>query len=169
MLLSFPLKEVTNDHQWLQCIYKDRDSIEKLYMLSICSTFQNPKFFSLHFFKFSLLPFSCCISICWFFFVFVYREEVTSFLPLLLVIAPWLVMVFHACNTIRKHDFSKGSTWLKYSHWPRGMVVLTKVWGMKDTSHFWLKHLTKMTFLIMWQSKHLVKKLRGSSRWSRLS
>jgi hypothetical protein len=64
-----------------------------------------------------------------FFFVFVYREEVTSFLHLLLVIAPWLVMVFHACNTIRKHDFSKGSTWLKYSHWPRGMVVLTKSLG----------------------------------------
>jgi hypothetical protein len=28
--------------------------------------------------------------------------------------------------TIRKCDFSEGLIWLKYPHWPRGMVILTK-------------------------------------------
>jgi len=29
-------------------------------------------------------------------------------------------------NTTKKRDFSEGPTWLKCSHWPRGMVILSK-------------------------------------------
>ncbi len=31
--------------------------------------------------------------------------------------------------TTRKHDFLKGPNWLKYPHWPRGMIVLIKGLG----------------------------------------
>jgi hypothetical protein len=40
---------------------------------------------------------------------------------------------------------------------------------MKDTSYFWLRNLTKVIFLIMWQTKHLVKKTIGSSWWTRFN
>jgi hypothetical protein len=36
---------------------------------------------------------------------------------------------------------------------------------MKDTNYFYLKHLTKMTFLAMRQNKQLVKKVKGPSKW----
>ncbi len=34
---------------------------------------------------------------------------------------------------VRNHDFSKGSTWLKCSHWPNQMFNLTQ--GMEHEKH----------------------------------
>jgi hypothetical protein len=44
-----------------------------------------------------------------------------------------------------------------------------KAWGMKDMSYFWLKHLTKVTFLTIWQTRLLLKKAKSPSRWPKFS
>jgi hypothetical protein len=49
------------------------------------------------------------------------------------------------------------------------IVVLLKAWGMEDTNIFLLKHLTKVIFLTVWQTKHLIKKVKNLSRWPKLS
>jgi hypothetical protein len=51
--------------------------------------------------------------------------------------------------TIRKCDFLKGPTWLKCPYWLKGMVILIKDLGHEGSSHFWFKHLTKVTLLTM--------------------
>jgi hypothetical protein len=48
--------------------------------------------------------------------------------------------------TIRNHDFSKGSTWSKCSHWPNQMFNLTQ--GMEHEKHvvLWFVILTRVIF-----------------------
>jgi len=47
---------------------------------------------------------------------------------------------------VRNHDFSKGSTWPKCSHWPNQMFNLTQGMEHEKTWFFWLVILTKMIF-----------------------
>ncbi len=49
-------------------------------------------------------------------------------------------------NIITNHGFSKGSTWLKCSHWTKGCPFWLKAWAMKDTWFFWLVFLLKWSF-----------------------
>ncbi len=73
------------------------------------------------------------------------------------------------CFTTRKCEFSERATWLKCSHWLRGMVILIE--GLRYKRHKLLltKTCNKMIFLTMWQTKHLVKKVRDPSKWPRFN
>jgi hypothetical protein len=50
-----------------------------------------------------------------------------------------------------------------------GWPFCLNVWAMKDMNYFLLKQLTKMIILTIWQTKHLIKKDIGLSRWPRPS
>ncbi len=49
-----------------------------------------------------------------------------------------------------------------------GWSFWLKAQSMREMIYFWLRHLITITFLTMWQTKHLIKKAKGSSRWPRL-
>jgi hypothetical protein len=49
------------------------------------------------------------------------------------------------------------------------MIILTKSLGHEKHKLLLTRHLIKVIFLNMWQTKHLVKNSRGPSRWPRLS
>jgi hypothetical protein len=59
----------------------------------------------------------------------------------------------------------KRPTWLKCSHWSKGMSILTK--GLRHEKH--MLHLTKLTFLTKCQIENLVKMDKYPSKWPWLS
>jgi len=65
-------------------------------------------------------------------------------------------------NSIRNHGFSKGSTWLKCSHWPKGYSFWLKAWGMKTHGSFgsffyWNDYFDQMLNRTFNQEKQIFK------------